>query len=130
MKQFIKKNLGVMAMIVALFVSSSVMAQPQGNGPKIPDAKEITKMVTKLSEELTLTKDQETSITKMYTTHFDQVKEATKSGRPDRTKMEALKTELEKSVNSVLTEDQQKLFAEYQKKNAPQRPEGGQRPTR
>ncbi len=136
MKNSIKKSLSLVALIIALVVSSSVMAQPQGNGqqrgPSVPNAKQITKMVTDLSKELSLNKDQETTITKLYTTHFEEIKEATAKGRPDRTKMEALKTNFETKVKALLTEKQQKLFVEYQKKNGPgqRQGQGRQRPTK
>ena len=134
MKQLIKRNLGLAFTLLVLLVGSSVYAQPPGggggqSGPQIPGTKQIKKMVADLSKELSLNDEQESKISEMYVTHFDEVKEATSSGRPDRNEMEAMKTEFEKEVKSVLTEEQQKLFAAYQKKNKPQQM-GGQRPGR
>jgi hypothetical protein len=54
------------------------------------------------------------------------VKEATSSRKPDRSEMEAMKSKFEKDVSAVLTEDQQKQFVAYQKKNRNR--QRGQRP--
>ena len=133
MKNLIKRNLSVVVMTLALVLSSSAFAQRQGGGQQrgraIPNAEQITKMVTSLSEALTLNKDQETTITKLYTAHFEEVKEASTDGRPDREKMQALQTEFEKKVKAQLTEKQQKLFDEYQAKNKPGKRQGN-RPAR
>lgn len=121
MKESLKRNVGIVIALIVLFVSSSVFAQPPDGGGQsgiqIPSSKQIKKMVTELSKELSLNDEQEASISKMYTAHFAEVKKATSSGRPDRNKMEALKTKFEKGVNAVLTKEQQKKFVAYQKKN-------------
>jgi Spy/CpxP family protein refolding chaperone len=132
MKQLIKRNLGFAFTLLVLLVGSSVYAQPSGGqqGPaSVPNSKQIKKIVADVSKELSLTDEQESKISEMYATHFDEVKEATSSGKPDRNEMEAMKTEFEKEVKSVLTEEQQKLFTAYLKKQN-QQTGGGRGPNR
>jgi len=116
-------------MLVALVITTSAFAQQrgqqggkQGGGqqgpPALPTAKEIKTMVSDLSSEILLSDEQQKKVLKLYTSHFEQVESKTKSGRPDRSEMEALKKDFENNLKAVLTEDQQKLFAEYQKKKS------------
>lgn len=117
-------------LVVATFVFSStlVFAQPQGRQqgqqgqqqgpPAIPDAKQIKNMVNELSTSLGFTKDQETSVNKLYVAHFEVVAEKMSAGRPDRSEMESLKSDLEASVNKVLTEEQAKLYKKILKKQS------------
>jgi len=96
----------------------------QGGGqrpPKLPTTKEIKKMVSDMAEEISLNEEQEDEILDIYQAHFDEVEEKTKSGRPNRNEMEALKTSFEKEVNTVLTEEQQELYSAYLKENSPKR---------
>ena len=122
-------SLGILFFLVTLSAFNVVNAQPQGRQqgpPSVPNAKQIKKMVTDVSKELSLNDEQVTQVSTLYVAHFDEVKKATSSGRPEKSTMEALDAKFEKEVNKVLTTPQQKLFAAYQKKNRPQM--GGQRP--
>lgn len=130
-RNFIVLNISVILLLIAMAMSSAVSAQPPGGGgggqqgpPPIPNSKQIKKMVSKLSSELSLSEQQETKVLALYQDHYEQVEEATSNGRPDRTKMEALKTSFEKNVKSELTEEQQDLYTEYLKKNQPQQRRG------
>ncbi len=77
-------------------------------------------MVSNLAEEITLTDKQEVSVLELYTKHFEEVKAKTSgNSRPNREEMEALDTSFEKQVKAVLTEEQQKKFVAWQKKNNP-----------
>jgi hypothetical protein len=78
-------------------------------------------MVSDMAEEISLNEEQEDEILDIYQAHFDEVEEKTKSGRPNRNEMEALKTSFEKVVNTVLTEEQQELYSAYLKENSPKR---------
>ena len=124
MKTRIKKTVNFVLILCVMLIASTISAQqrgPQGGGqqgpPAVPTAKEIKEMVSDMSKEISLDEDQETEILELYTAHFNEVKKKTKSGRPDRNEMESLKTNFEKEVKAVLTEEQQKLYATYQKKN-------------
>ncbi|WP_372773790.1 hypothetical protein [Mangrovibacterium sp.] len=137
MKQLFKRSLGIAITFIALFASSSAFAQPQGGGgggggqqgpPSAPTAKEITKMVEEVSKELSLTEEQKTKVSALYTDHFKVVKAKLEAGRPERSEMEALEKSFETNVNKVLTPAQQKLYAAYLKKNKQNRG-GGQRPS-
>jgi len=93
----------------------------QGGGqrpPKLPTTKEIKEMVSDMAKEISLNEEQEDEILDIYQAHFDEVEEKTKSGRPDRNEMESLKTNFEKEVNAVLTEEQQELYSAYLKENS------------
>jgi hypothetical protein len=89
----------------------------QGGPPALPTAKEIKTMVSDLSKEILLSDEQEAQVLKLYTAHFEEVKEKTSAGRPDRNEMESLKTSFENKVKSILTKDQQIKYASFLKKN-------------
>ncbi|MFD1293066.1 hypothetical protein ACFQ5N_04370 [Lutibacter holmesii] len=119
--------------VVALIITTSACGQQrggqgggqQGGGqqgpPPVPTAKEIKTMVSNLAEELLLSEEQEEQVLELYTAHFEEVEDKTSSGRPDRSEMEELKEDFENDVKDVLTEDQQKLYTTYQKKNSKKR---------
>lgn len=89
----------------------------QGGPPALPTAKEIKTMVSDLSKEILLSDEQEAQVLKLYTAHFEEVKEKISAGRPDRNEMESLKTSFENKVKSILTKDQQIKYASFLKKN-------------
>jgi len=111
-----------------LFVSALSFSQPPNGGqrgeqqgpPPIPNAQQIEKMVSDLADELSLSDEQESSVLKLYTQHFKEVKEKTSGNKkPERKEMEAMKSEFEKKVKSLLSAEQQTLFDDFQKKNQP-----------
>lgn len=132
-KQSFFISLGILFILIALSFLNVVNAQPPEGGqsggqqgpPSVPNAKQIEKMVADVSKELSLSDEQEAQVSKLYVAHFEEVKKVTSAGRPERSTMEALDAKLEKEVNKVLTKDQQKLYADYLKKN---QNKGGQRP--
>ncbi len=123
-KTTIKKINHLVLLICAMLITANTFAQggPQ-NGrqqgpPPVPNSKQIKEMVSDMAKEISLNEDQEAEMLGLYTTHFKEVKEKTKSGRPDRKEMEALRTVFEKEVKAILTEEQQELYKDYQKKNS------------
>lgn len=109
----------LLLIIAILFISGNLLAQ-QGERkgpPQLPSDSEIEKMVSELSEELSLSKDQETKIQELYTQHFAEVKTAMSGERKSREEMEAYRTKFEDQVKSVLNDDQQELFDELKKSN-------------
>jgi len=123
----------ILIMIVTLFSSSILYAQP-GQGqqggqqvpPPVPNAKQVKVMVTDLAKDLSLSDSQKANVSKLYTAHFDELREKTSgNARPKREEMEALQSGFEKQVKAVLTKDQQKKFTAYLKKQNP-RQGGGQ----
>lgn len=130
------KNLKAVLVLAVLLISSITYAQPQGGGkqggpkgpPPIPNATQIKKMVKQLSTELSLTEDQQTKVSALYTTHFNAVKAKTKVGAPIREEMEKLRADFEKEVKLVLSTEQQKLYKAYLKKQTNQASQ--QRPNR
>lgn len=130
------KKIKALFVLAVLLISSISYAQPQGGGqqrgpkgpPAIPNASQIKKMVKQLSTELSLTEDQETKVSALYTAHFDAVKAKTKVGAPIREEMEKLKVDFEKEVKSLLDKEQKKLYVAYLKKQTNQA--GQQRPNR
>ena len=89
----------------------------QGGPPSIPSDKEIVSMVSDLADEIDLSELQEATVLQLYKEHFSEVKQKTKSGRPKREEMETLKSDFEDEVKETLTEDQQKLYINFIKKN-------------
>ena len=120
-------GLSVLIFIIAMAISNVLHAQPpegQQGPPSIPGSKQIKKMVANLAAEISLDEKQEEQVLAIYQEHFADVKKATSSGRPDHSKMEKLKTELEKDVNVILNEEQQEQFAAYLKKQEKQQRRG------
>lgn len=122
------KSLKSILTLVAIIVSTSIFAQPPGGGkqgpPALPDAEEISKMVTEMSAEINLEEEQQESVLEVYTDHFEAVSEKLEAGRPDRDEMEALDAKLEEDVKSLLSDDQIELYTAYlktQKKDRPKR---------
>lgn len=129
----LNKIKGFKVLIIALIFSTTAFAQKRGGGqrgggqgerqgpPAAPTTEEIVKMVDDLSSEILLSEEQQAEVLTLYKNHFKEIESKTSSGRPDRDEMEALKEDFEDDVKAVLTEDQQKLFTAYQKKNAKKR---------
>lgn len=131
-RNFLVVNASVIIMLILMACSSVIFAQPPGGQqgpPKLPSSKQIKKMVAEIAEEISLDDEQETQVLTLYQGHFKEVEEATSNGRPDRTKMEALKTELETDVKALLSKEQQEEYTAYVKKNSQQK-RGGQSPPR
>lgn len=120
-------SLGALIFIIAMAISNVLHAQPPGGQqgpPPVPNTKQIKKMVASLAREISLDEAQEEKVLAIYTENFADVKKVTGTGRPDRSKMEALKTELEKDVNAILNEEQQEQFTAYLKKQEKQQRRG------
>ena len=128
----------ISVVLITILTGSFALAQPSGGQqgpPQVPGEKQIKKMIGDLDKELDLTEEQNTQVSELYFAHFDQMEVLTESSqRPSREKMEALESTLEKEVKAVLTEDQQKQYTAWLKKQekqrSSQRPQGGQRPAR
>lgn len=121
------KSQNIWKLLVAiLMITTTAFGQQRTGGqrggqqgpPQTPSEKQIEKMVSNLSKEIMLSEEQETEVLALYKNHFEDVEDLTKSGRPDRDKMDELKEEFEVKVKDVLTEDQEKSYEAYLKKNA------------
>ncbi|HSH20424.1 MAG TPA: hypothetical protein VLA03_08210 [Draconibacterium sp.] len=116
------KKAGVLWFVLFFFpIGNLVQAQPNGHQgtPPIPNANQISKMVTDLSKALSLSEEQGSRIEQIFVFHFEEVKEKMDAGKPDRKAMEAMRTKFENEVNGLLTEEQQKLFVAFREKNEP-----------
>jgi hypothetical protein len=125
------KNIKALLVLVALFISSIIYAQPPVGGqpgsqqgpPPIPNEQQIKEMVSKLASEVSLTEVQTTSVLKLYTEHFKEIKAKTSgSVKPKREEMDALKVNFEKNVKALLTVEQQKKYEESLKKRQKMHP--------
>ena len=106
------KNL-LLTTLLLLVLSATVYAQgrPQrGNMPSVEDR--VTTIITKMTTELTLSEEQKTSLTDVYTTHFTTMENyMTKGQRPSEEVLEKEKAILDTSVKEVLTTEQ---FTKYE----------------
>lgn len=120
--------------IAFLFVITLSFAQPPGGGggggqrggqqgpPPVPSTKQVKKMVTEIAEELTLTEEQETTVLKLYTEHFDTVrKKVSGNSRPNREEMESLEADFVKQVKELLSDEQKNKYTAYLKKQKSRR---------
>ena len=125
MKTNFKTSAKVITLVViALFSGSLLYAQLDQGGqqgpPPIPNANQVTEMITNLAKDLSLTDAQKTTISKLYTVHFDQLRKLTSGNqKPKREEMEALKTNFEKQIKAELTHEQLLKFeASHDKRRA------------
>lgn len=135
MKTKFKKSKGLLLAIVAiLFGTLLVQAQPESpkGPPPIPNEKQIQKMVSDLSAELSLDETQQQKVSEMFVAHFNEMKEVQDkykdSHEAERKEMDGIKTEFEKEMKTVLTQEQQKQFDAFMKNKRPQGGAKGQRP--
>ena len=111
-------------MAIAVIISSYGFAQsPGGSGakpdgpPPIPNQQQVEVMVDDLSNELSLTENQEDQVLDLFTAHFNEVRAKTSgNSKPDRDEMEAIRLSFEDDMKKVLTDEQFKDFQEYSKK--------------
>ena len=122
------KTLKTNLIVVLLFVSSILFAQPGGQKgrqqgpPPILNANQIQEMVSQLAEEISLSDEQEEKVMELYVAHFEDVEEKTSgNSRPTREEMEALKSDFENKVKALLSKEQQKGFETFIKKQVPKR---------
>ena len=125
------KCASLILMLVFTFLTGiTTYAQPPGGGqrggqqgpPPVPNSKQIKTMVSDLAKDISLTDKQEASVLLLYNEHFEAVNEETSgNARPNREKMEALQSTLEKNVKAQLTADQQKAYTAWLKKQNSQR---------
>lgn len=113
----IKNTLKIAVFILMVVSVQSCFSQPQRGqgGPPTPDKEQIEDIVNKLTEELKLSDEQVSQITKKYEDHFNEVEKMMEDGRPERSVMEKMKTDFETEVKSVLTKDQKKQFEKLMK---------------
>ena len=129
MKNTIRINKGLIIALFAMMFSITTLQAQQGQQnhnqqgpPPIPNEKQIQKMVADISIELSLTDTQTEEVSKIFFAHFEEAKEKmenNKSERPSRKEMEKLSKDFEKEVKAQLTDEQQKQFDAFMKKQKP-----------
>jgi hypothetical protein len=132
LKRVTKATNFISLLVITFFFALTAQAQgqqgKQQGPPPLPDAEQIEEMIDDVSTTLSLSEDQKEQVSALYIAHFEKATELTKDsslkGDDQRTAMDKLKEDFEEEVNAVLTKEQQKLFAAYQKKNG--QPQGGQ----
>lgn len=107
----------MMIAILALFCSSSLLAQPR-SGKKMSPEERAAKTTEKMVKKLNLDEAQSEKVAAINLTNTKKAMEIRKSKREQsarRTAMESLRGELEKEMQLVLTEEQ---FTAWKKMNA------------
>ena len=87
MKIILKKQTLALAVIVAIFFTSSMaMAQQKGKQgpPPVPSKKQIEKMLQELKSELSLTDYQNEKMSEIYTSHFKKMDEMLEKEKEER----------------------------------------------
>jgi len=135
MKTNFLKTTGLLSLILILITIATILqAQPGGKQgpPPIPNEKQIEKMVTDLSKELSLDETQQQQVSEMFVAHFNEVKEVQNkykaSHEAERKEMDSARNEFEKEMKTVLTKEQQKQFDEFMENRKPQQNKKVQRP--
>lgn len=107
--------------IFIMLLNFGIYAQQRGGGqrpPQMPDNSQIEKMVAEMSEQLSLTDNQAVELEALFKEHFSEMKSTMNSGnRPSRDEMDAMKSEFESKVKSILSDEQMAKFNEFMKEN-------------
>lgn len=104
------KKVALMAMVLMASIMTSTAQQRQRNEGN-PEQR-IERQVKKLDEKLKLTEEQEKQVKAIYEEFF---KQRTSSGQNPQ----ARRQEMNKKIESVLTEEQKKIFEEVKKQPMP-----------
>lgn len=121
--------------LFCMLCAGGALAQPQGGRgqrpqgemqqPALPDSSQVERMMTELTELLSLDDGQRAEITALHLAHFAAVGELTSQGRPSRKDMEALRAEFEADVKALLDEEQVAGFEDFVASRRPGPPRGG-----
>ncbi len=103
------RKLLTFAITVILLSAINLYAQPKGGRGKGLD---MEKRLEELTEKLSLTDDQAASIKTILEDMDSEMKVMFENGRPDRDKMDELRTETGKKIMKILTEEQQVKYKE------------------
>lgn len=132
MKRIIVNTFRTLIVSLILLSAGSLFAQPPGGGgpqggqqgpPPVPNTKQIKEMVSNLSKEISLSKEQEASVLNIYTAHFNEVKTKTSgNAKPKREEMDALRVKFEGNVKALLSKEQSSKYDAYLKKQEKQQP--------
>lgn len=116
----------ILTFIWLVMTSTPTFAQPQGHPqgpPPIPDSAQIVRMVTRLKSELNLSVQQTQQLNKLFHDHFKEVRKKVEAQKTNQEKtreeMDKLRSSFENEIKNILNPDQQKKFAEFQKKHRP-----------
>jgi protein CpxP len=105
-------RMGAVAMCTAALCSVPMMAQGGGGGGRnqmTPEAR-----VAAIDKAVTLTDDQKTKITALYTADAKKMADLRAAQDPDmRTKMTAMRTDENTQIKALLTDDQKPKFDAY-----------------
>ena len=125
-----KLNIRIFLVILGLIAGNIALAQPQNRPqapPPIPGEEQMVEMFEHLSSELALNEEQKNQLSEVFQMHFSIAREKLEQNRQNqvahREEMESLRQNFEKDVNAVLTDEQQKQYAEIQKNLHPPREE-------
>ncbi|UOD35131.1 hypothetical protein DSN97_01990 [Deferribacteraceae bacterium V6Fe1] len=118
------KKLAVFTILLVFLATGYVFSQNMRERPQrppIPDSKQIEQMVTDLSAELSLTTEESEKLIELFEEHFDEVKEKTENGAPNRDEMEALKSKFETKVKELLGSEKFEKFQNFMRAHSPKR---------
>ncbi len=133
MKTKIKMLMMVLAIAISTnYATAQQQERPKGQQPPLRSEEQIEKMLDHLSRELTLNNKQKENLSELFKAHFNNVKkemeEEQKQRELHRREMETLRKDFEEKVNMELSEEQQKLFAEFRENHRPPREERIEKP--
>lgn len=105
----------MLASVLALTLGAVLFAQPPKGGGTRPSASEMTeKIVGEISDELTLSSDEEAAIKDIFTDFGEKMDSMHKSGsRPEPSAMDDLNKERDAKVKEVLSEDKYEDYTKF-----------------
>ena len=117
--------LAVAGLVINLTVLPAQPERHRQGPPPVPDSTQVSKMISDLTTDLSLSAEQASQIKTLLGAHFKEVKtklDAEKVRRDkNREEMEALQAKFEGQLKTILSPEQQQKFVEFQKKNDPRK---------
>jgi len=118
-----------LSFVLIVFLNANVMSQPNGKGQP-PSASEMAeKTVKDFSNETSLTDEEITNLTDIFTDFFTKMNDLHQNGaRPDQSEIETIENERDEKIKEILSEETYNQYVSFMKKQQQSRPEGNNPP--
>lgn len=119
-----------LTLLLALFIGNFANAQPPEGRERPSPADRAERMVTGLSEKVTLTVDEKTSLKTIFTDYNTEMQKMREDGnRPEMSKMEEVRKKRDVKVKGVLSEEKYQAYTKYMEERMNRRRGGGGPPS-
>ena len=111
-----KRTILLSILSTCLFCFNAAFAQGpgqgQGRGQRMSSEERLKTTMDQINESIEMTDEQQEQVTQVFTVFYSQMDtlRSNSSGRPDRTKLEALRNERDKKIKEILDKKQYKTY--------------------